>query len=759
MPFNRQSRGGRLGLRLYGAVLLLVLVIALVAAIGIGQMARMGRDFQYAVEVAGEQVRTAEGILRRIAQVVELERELVLSDDTDEMKDLGQRMDAAIAEVDQGLERLRAMGGAEVDAELDSFGTPWEQYRSINQRVRELARLNSNVRARRMSDGPGREAFEKCQRLAAELVAQSRDRVTERAEASQASDHRVTLGDRVIRNLLYIHRAEKNIILETRYNVERARKQREESLKAVETAVTELSSLMSSEEGDALFRRFRRAYKSFLDTSNRAVDLALAERTSEARMISVGGGRAYYNRAERALDRLAAFNASRSDAHAQRAISAVSHALAAEALRADLLAIKGLEKDLILEPTEAGMTGYAETATERIGRVKDRLETLAATGDADTSGRITTLRSAWETLLTIHRRVTATALENGNERARRLSLEEGHPVVQQATARMESIAEAHRQAMAAARGASETAAENARWTMLLAGAVGILLGGGLAVWLVAGLNRRLRGWLVRLDQGASGVHAASRQIAAAGEQLAAGANRQSASLEETRGFVEEVHRKTRENADHAAEADRLMAEARDRLKRSDAAMAKLEAAMASIGRSGAEASRVLAGVDDIATQTHLLALNAAVEAARAGQAGAGFSVVADEVRNLARRSAEESRNTAEVLRGSDERVREGTDLVTELQTVYGEAAEAARSSADRMSEIAAAATDSVAALDQLQSAISGVDEVVQMNAGNAEELASSSAEMVAEAGRVREVVAELRRTVGGKMEADGQVEE
>jgi methyl-accepting chemotaxis protein len=210
------------------------MVVALVAAIGIGQMARMGRDFRYAVEDAGERMRAADRILRRIAEVAAMERDLILSGDTAEMDGLAARMDDALAGVDRELERLRAAGGDTGGADLDAFAERWSEYVGVNRRVRELARLNSNVRARELSDGPGRTAFERFQALAAERVAESRNRVAERAEAAREADRRVALGGRIVRNLLYIHRAEKDIILEIRYNVERPRAERRDSLAAAE---------------------------------------------------------------------------------------------------------------------------------------------------------------------------------------------------------------------------------------------------------------------------------------------------------------------------------------------------------------------------------------------------------------------------------------------------------------------------------------------------------------------------------------------
>ena len=92
--------------------------------------------------------------------------------------------------------------------------------------------------------------------------------------------------------------------------------------------------------------------------------------------------------------------------------------------------------------------------------------------------------------------------------------------------------------------------------------------------------------------------------------------------------------------------------------------------MTEISAASEETSKIVKTIDEIAFQTNLLALNAAVEAARAGEAGAGFAVVAEEVRNLVLRAAEAARNTAGLIEDTVKKVQEGAHPVDRTADVF-----------------------------------------------------------------------------------------
>ncbi|MCU0583737.1 MAG: methyl-accepting chemotaxis protein, partial [Syntrophales bacterium] len=140
-------------------------------------------------------------------------------------------------------------------------------------------------------------------------------------------------------------------------------------------------------------------------------------------------------------------------------------------------------------------------------------------------------------------------------------------------------------------------------------------------------------------------------------------------------------------------------------------MTELTQSMEDISKASDETSKIIKTIDEIAFQTNLLALNAAVEAARAGEAGAGFAVVANEVRNLAMRAAEAAKNTSVLIEGTVKKVREGSELVERTGGAFAEVSRSAAKVADLVAEIAAASSEQAQGIDQINKAVAEMDKV------------------------------------------------
>ena len=178
-------------------------------------------------------------------------------------------------------------------------------------------------------------------------------------------------------------------------------------------------------------------------------------------------------------------------------------------------------------------------------------------------------------------------------------------------------------------------------------------------------------------------------------------------------------------------------------------MTELTTFMQEISKASDETQKVVKTIDEIAFQTNLLALNAAVEAARAGEAGAGFAVVAEEVRNLALRSADAAKNTAVQIEGTVKKIKSGSELVARTNDAFGKVAESSSKVGELVAEIAAASNEQAQGIDQTNIAVADMDKVVQQNAANAEESASASEELRAQAEEMTVMVGNLTALVGG----------
>ncbi len=273
---------------------------------------------------------------------------------------------------------------------------------------------------------------------------------------------------------------------------------------------------------------------------------------------------------------------------------------------------------------------------------------------------------------------------------------------------------------------------------------------GLISWLItSGVFRIINLTITKLREASVRFINTANHISGVSTALAGGASDQAASIEETSSSLEEMSSMTRQNADNAAQANKLMLGTQEAVSRASRSMANLTTSMEEITRASEETSKIIKTIDEIAFQTNLLALNAAVEAARAGEAGAGFAVVADEVRNLALRAAEAAQNTAVMIEGTVKKIKEGSELVAKTETEFVEVAASVEKSSGLVGEISAASNEQAQGIEQINKAVGEMDKVVQLNASNAEESAADSEEINAQAGQMKEFVGELQSLIGG----------
>jgi methyl-accepting chemotaxis protein len=252
-----------------------------------------------------------------------------------------------------------------------------------------------------------------------------------------------------------------------------------------------------------------------------------------------------------------------------------------------------------------------------------------------------------------------------------------------------------------------------------------------------------------LGKGSGRFLQVSNQIADSSNQLAQGASEQASAIEETSASLEEMSSMIHSSARNADHARTLASESQLSASEGMASMKEMTEAMAAIERSSNEVVKIVKSIDEIAFQTNILALNAAVEAARAGEAGAGFAVVAEEVRSLAQRSAAAANESETKIEASIKSSRQGSQCLTGVGESFSRIGSKVQETHNLVSEIALATKEQAQGIEQVTIAIQEMSKVAQSSAINTEQIASAAEEMRQQASMQQQTAGALRQVIDG----------
>lgn len=218
----------------------------------------------------------------------------------------------------------------------------------------------------------------------------------------------------------------------------------------------------------------------------------------------------------------------------------------------------------------------------------------------------------------------------------------------------------------------------------------------------------------------------SEQLSSRSAQLSVKTEQQSASLVQTAASMEQMAASTKNNADNTRLASEQASAATLQARKGGELMGQVANNMQSITECAQQMTEIITLIDGIAFQTNILALNAAVEAARAGDHGKGFSVVAGEVRSLAHRSAEAAKNIKTLIDVTSNNVTQGVTVVSQAEKNMQEIVAGSSNVSKLMDDISASTSEQEKGISQITLALSELERVTQSNVAMAEELNGSS---------------------------------
>lgn len=246
--------------------------------------------------------------------------------------------------------------------------------------------------------------------------------------------------------------------------------------------------------------------------------------------------------------------------------------------------------------------------------------------------------------------------------------------------------------------------------------------------------------MLKISNSAEQVSGGAQQISNGAQMLSQGASEQTGSIEELAANINEISDNVKNNANDTVAASNLADAVEQEILVNSKQMEAVTEAINEIRQTSMNITGIVKEIEDIAFQTNLLSLNAAVEAARAGDAGRGFSVVASEIRKLATKTTDASKITADLIQQSTKSVEEGSALIVSTEDSLKHIVDGARNVATKIERISQANIQQANFIVQIRQSIEQISDIVQGNSATSEESAAASEELAAQAQILRDLV-------------------